>query len=118
WEEFEDLADEAIPATTWRATAEGLRDVTAVPPTAVPDSLQAELRTYQKAGFDWLAFLWEHRLGGILADDMGLGKTIQLLTLMLHARATGEKRPFLVVVPTSVQATWQDEAARFAPSLS
>ncbi|MGP6176898.1 DEAD/DEAH box helicase [Microbacterium sp. A196] len=118
WEEFEDLADEAIPSTTWRATAEGLRDATGVPPTALPDSLKAELRTYQKAGFDWLAFLWEHHLGGILADDMGLGKTIQLLTLMLHARATGEKRPFLVVAPTSVQATWQDEAARFAPSLS
>ena len=118
WEEFEDLADEAFPATSWRATAEGLRDATSVSPVAVPQGLHAELRTYQKAGFDWLAFLWEHRLGGILADDMGLGKTIQLLTLMLHARAMGETRPFLVVAPTSVLATWQDEAARFAPSLA
>src|SRR5690606_27427509 len=45
------------------------------------------------------------------------GKTIQLLTLILHAREEGEKRPFLVVAPTSVLATWQEEAARFAPGL-
>ncbi|WP_404475818.1 SNF2-related protein [Microbacterium aerolatum] len=117
WEEFEDLADEAIPATNWRATAEGLRDTTGVPPAVVPTGLHAELRPYQKTGFDWLAFLWAHRLGGILADDMGLGKTIQLLTLMLHAREAGERRPFLVIAPTSVLATWRDEAATFAPSL-
>lgn len=117
WEEFEDLADEALPATSWRTTAEGLRAATGVPETAVPGGLHAELRSYQKAGFDWLAFLWSHRLGGILADDMGLGKTIQLLTLMLHARATGERRPFLVIAPTSVLTTWREESARFAPDL-
>ena len=27
-------------------------------------------------GSGWLAFLWQHQLGGILADDMGLGKTL------------------------------------------
>lgn len=117
WEEFEDLADEALPATSWRATAEGLRAAKEVPATALPVGLKAELRPYQKTGFDWLAFLWRHRLGGILADDMGLGKTLQLLTLMLHARETGEKRPFLVIAPTSVLSTWQEEAARFAPDL-
>ncbi|MGO2518681.1 MAG: DEAD/DEAH box helicase [Microbacterium sp.] len=117
WEEFEDLADEAQPAVSWRATAEGLRSATGVPATPVPAELCAELRPYQKTGFDWLAFLWAHRLGGILADDMGLGKTLQLLSFILHARETGERRPFLVVAPTSVMATWQDEAARFAPGL-
>jgi superfamily II DNA or RNA helicase len=117
WEEFEDLADETLPAVSWRATAEGLRQTTGVPTTAVPTGLRAELRPYQKAGFDWLAFLWNHRLGGILADDMGLGKTIQLLSLVLHAKEAGEKRPFLVVAPTSVLGSWQSEAARFAPGL-
>ncbi|MCS3842533.1 DEAD/DEAH box helicase [Microbacterium sp. AK031] len=117
WEEFEDLADEALPAVSWRATAEGLRQATEVPTTPVPAGLRAELRPYQKDGFDWLAFLWAHRLGGILADDMGLGKTIQLLSLALHAKETGEKRPFLVVAPTSVLGSWQREAARFAPGL-
>ncbi|GAB3631554.1 DEAD/DEAH box helicase [Microbacterium shaanxiense] len=117
WEEFEDLADEAVPAVSWRATAEGLRQATEVPQTPVPEGLRAELRPYQKAGFDWLAFLWAHRLGGILADDMGLGKTIQLLSLVLHAKQAGEERPFLVVAPTSVLGSWRSEAERFAPGL-
>lgn len=117
WEEFEDLADEALPAVTWRATAEGLRGASGVPETPVPGGLEATLRPYQKAGFDWLAFLWRHRLGGILADDMGLGKTLQLLALVQHAREQGETRPFLVVAPTSVMGTWRAEAARFAPGL-
>lgn len=117
WEEFEDLADEALPAVSWRATAEGLRSATAVPAVPIPPGLTAQLRPYQKDGLDWLAFLWSHRLGGILADDMGLGKTVQLLALILHARGAGEGRPFLVVVPTSVLATWRTEAVRFAPGL-
>lgn len=117
WEEFEDLADEALPAVTWRATAEGLRQAESVPAVPVPSGLRAELRPYQKDGLDWLAFLWSHRLGGILADDMGLGKTLQLLALLMHAREEGERRPFLVVAPTSVLSTWRNEAARFVPSL-
>ena len=117
WEDFEDLADEARPAVAWRETADGLREATTVPPVPVPAGLRAELRPYQRQGFDWLAFLWSHRLGGVLADDMGLGKTIQLLTLMLHARENGERRPFLVIAPTSVLQTWREEASRFAPGL-
>ncbi|WP_372967141.1 SNF2-related protein [Microbacterium sp.] len=117
WEEFEDLADEAEPAVSWRATADGLRQVTGVPESPVPEGVLADLRPYQKAGFDWLAFLWKHRLGGILADDMGLGKTLQLLTFIQHTRAEGETRPFLVLAPTSVLSTWRSEAARFTPGL-
>ncbi|MDQ0725436.1 DEAD/DEAH box helicase [Microbacterium sp. W4I20] len=117
WEEFEDLADEAQPAVSWRSMAEGLRAATGVPETLLPASIRAELRPYQKSGFDWLAFLWKHRLGGILADDMGLGKTLQLLTFVQHTRDAGEKRPFLVLAPTSVLSTWKTEAARFTPEL-
>ena len=80
-------------------------------------ALHAELRPYQREGFDWLAFLWRHRLGGVLADDMGLGKTLQLLALIAHTREAGERRPFLVVAPTSVMSTWRSEAARFTPDL-
>ena len=79
--------------------------------------MHAELRPYQRTGFDWLAFLWQHRLGGVLADDMGLGKTLQMLALIAHAREAGETRPFLVVAPTSVLSTWRSEAARFTPGL-
>lgn len=47
---------------------------------AVPDQLNAVLRPYQIAGFQWLAYLASVKWGGLLADDMGLGKTIQTLT--------------------------------------
>ena len=117
WDDFEDLADESEQAVGWRATAEGLRGIEQVPPTAQPRGLQAQLRPYQQQGLDWLAFLWNHRLGGILADDMGLGKTLQLLALVAHAIETGERRPFLVIAPTSVLGTWRSEASRFTPGL-
>lgn len=119
WSEFEDLADEAEPARTWRDTVAGLRDAGGVEPIAAPDGLALELRPYQLEGFRWLAFLAEHRLGGILADDMGLGKTAQTLALILHriGRADATGQPFLVVAPTSVVSNWVTEAARFAPGL-
>lgn len=96
----------------------------------VPAGLQATLRPYQVEGFQWLSFLYEQRLGGILADDMGLGKTVQALALLAHAieehRAASERAaergesiepfaPFLVVAPTSVIANWAAEAERFLP---
>ena len=96
----------------------------------VPTGLQATLRPYQVEGFQWLSFLYEQRLGGILADDMGLGKTVQALALLAHAieehRADSERTtergesvepfaPFLVVAPTSVITNWAAEAERFLP---
>lgn len=88
----------------------------------VPVGLQATLRPYQVEGYRWLTFLYEHRMGGILADDMGLGKTVQALALLAHAieehRAAvpGEPfAPFLVVAPTSVISNWAAEAERFLP---
>ena len=83
-----------------------------------PDTLRARLRPYQLDGFGWLAFLWQHRLGGILADDMGLGKTLEALALICHARQQDPAgAPFLVVAPTSVAPNWAAESARFAPGL-
>ena len=88
----------------------------------VPAGLQATLRPYQVEGYRWLTFLYEHRMGGILADDMGLGKTVQALALLAHAieehRAAAPVEPFapfLVVAPTSVISNWAAEAERFLP---
>lgn len=96
----------------------------------VPTSLRVTLRPYQVEGYRWLTFLYEHRMGGILADDMGLGKTVQALALLAHAmeehRAASERAaergesvepfaPFLVVAPTSVISSWAAEAERFLP---
>ncbi|MFT4229697.1 MAG: DEAD/DEAH box helicase [Microbacterium sp.] len=118
WADFEDLADQSETAVSWRAFADGLRAETSVPAVVLPDTVHAQLRPYQHSGFEWLAFVWKHRLGGILADDMGLGKTLQLLALIAHLRTTGERRPVLVVAPTSVMSTWVAEAARFTPGLT
>ena len=85
---------------------------------AVPDGFAAELRPYQRQGLDWLQFLRDYELGGILADDMGLGKTVQTLAHILTEKRMGRlDRPCLVVCPTSLVPNWKAEAARFTPDL-
>ncbi len=118
WAEFEDLAEETEEAQGWRAAVAGLNDLRQIEPTDLPPTLLATLRPYQQDGFNWLAFLYQHGLGGVLGDDMGLGKTVQTLALLTHAKEKGETRPFLVVAPTSVVPNWVSEAQRFAPSLA
>src|SRR5699024_3652489 len=77
-----------------------------------------DLRDYQLRGYQWLSFLHDHQLGGLLADDMGLGKTLQALTMIQRARnREPDQPPFLIVAPTSVVGNWRSEAARFAPEL-
>lgn len=82
----------------------------------VPQSFQGELRPYQKAGYNWLRFLNEYRLGGCLADDMGLGKTVQTLTLLLSEKENGAGVS-LLIMPTSLIYNWEMEASKFTPSL-
>jgi SNF2 family DNA or RNA helicase len=48
---------------------------------------------------------------------MGLGKTIQTLVLLQREREAGERRPALLVCPTSVVGNWKKEAERFTPEL-
>lgn len=124
WDEIAELAGETVEPPRWKQTVSGLLDPHALDRVPVPSGLNATLRPYQDDGFQWLAFLHRHGLGGVLADDMGLGKTLQTLALILHARGfdsaqpPGAARPpFLVVAPTSVVANWEAEAARFAPGL-
>ncbi len=118
WEELAALGLVTHQAEAWRERVDGLLASGALEPATVPGSLQADLRPYQGAGFEWLAFLWRHRLGGVLADDMGLGKTVQALALIAHAReAEPDAGPVLIVAPTSVVANWTAEAARFTPAL-
>ncbi len=89
----------------------------------LPKGLHATLRPYQRDGYAWLAFLYEHRFGACLADDMGLGKTVQAICLLAAIEegriktARAVKGPHLVVVPTSLVFNWEQELARFAPGL-
>ncbi|MFA6562145.1 MAG: SNF2-related protein [Verrucomicrobiia bacterium] len=85
---------------------------------ALPDRFRQLLRPYQATGVNWLHFLGENGLAGILADEMGLGKTIQTLVyLSLRKSANAERKPSLVICPTSLVTNWQAEAARFTPEL-
>jgi superfamily II DNA or RNA helicase len=87
-------------------------------PFAPPRALATPLRPYQTIGVDWLRFLCENRLAGLLCDDMGLGKTLQTMALMawlLEKEKVSE--PFLVACPTSVVSHWRDQMRKHAPGL-
>ena len=119
WDELSELGVVAHQARAWEQQVAGLLSIDAVDPVGVPDTLDARLRPYQLDGFRWLAFLWQSRLGGILADDMGLGKTVQSLALISHAKlADPAMAPFLVIAPASVVGNWAAEASRFTPGLT
>ncbi|MEM7383425.1 MAG: DEAD/DEAH box helicase, partial [Verrucomicrobiota bacterium] len=99
-----------------RALGKKLAYFDGLKPVKVPITLKTELRPYQQDGLNWLQFLREYQLGGILADDMGLGKTIQTLAHLLAERRSGRMDlPVLIIAPTSVLLNWAAEAARFAP---
>lgn len=85
------------------------------PPPAPIDCL----RPYQLRGYEWLLSLHSLGMGGILADDMGLGKTIQTLSALLSCvENSTEKKPSLIVAPTSLTYNWLSECKRFTPQLS
>jgi superfamily II DNA or RNA helicase len=117
WEELLGLGIVDEQVASWRTKLGWL--ASARPPTEVevPAGLDATLREYQRDGLNWLSFLWEHELGGVLADDMGLGKTVQTLALIARAAEQGASR-FLVVAPTSVVTNWMAECRKFTPDLT
>jgi len=98
--------------------AQRLRELDGIPEVTPPKGLKASLRPYQQQGLDWLQFLREYQLAGILADDMGLGKTVQALAHVLLENEAGRADcPCLVIAPTSLMFNWRHEAERFAPQL-
>ncbi len=96
---------------------EKLRDFQGIPVVGAPKLHDGTLRSYQERGLDFLAYLSEFGFGGILADEMGLGKTIQVVSYLLRRKLVEGPSPSLVIAPTSVTHTWENEIARFAPEL-
>jgi superfamily II DNA or RNA helicase len=119
WEDLCRLGVVTAQAGAWEAAVRALSGATERVEHPTPSGLHAILRPYQQVGFNWLVFLYQHRLGGVLADDMGLGKTLQALALMCHTKEQGlTTAPYLVVAPTSVVQNWAAECRRFSPALS
>jgi len=73
---------------------------------------KGKLRDYQQFGLNWMYFLYQSGLGGILADDMGLGKTVQTIAFTTRIES---KRPVLIVGPTNVIFNWLNELKQFVP---
>ncbi|EIJ43431.1 DNA/RNA helicase, superfamily II, SNF2 family [Beggiatoa alba B18LD] len=95
-----------------------LRDFQGIKTIHLPSQFHATLRPYQQHGVNWLQFLREYQLGGILADDMGLGKTVQTLGHIAIEKYQGRlTKPCLIVAPTSLMGNWRAEAHRFVPTL-
>ncbi|HEY9855613.1 MAG TPA: SNF2-related protein, partial [Stenomitos sp.] len=116
-QELMEVADSAEADTDWHALLHLMQNLDAIPQQPVPEGFVGELRGYQHLGLDYLCFLRDNGLNGILADDMGLGKSIQAIALLLREKEAGRPGPSLLVAPTSVVYNWEQEFSRFAPDL-
>ncbi len=88
-----------------------------IKPIAPSASINASMRPYQLAGFEWMQALDEMGWGGCLADDMGLGKTLQAITFLQFTKEKYPGSTSLVVCPTSLLFNWESELQKFCPSL-
>ncbi|MBC7544726.1 MAG: SNF2 helicase associated domain-containing protein [Candidatus Sericytochromatia bacterium] len=113
---IDDLDDTDINED-WTDFWRRLQGIDSIAPQPLSPDFHGVLRPYQHSGFDYLCFLRDHALHGILADDMGLGKTIQALALLASERNNQPLYPTLLVAPTSVVGNWAAEAERFVPEL-
>ena len=118
--------DKAVADTDWAQVTAGPWLAETLKNLRAPDgndvdpgpALHGTLRTYQKAGTQWMHLLSGLGLGACLADDMGLGKTIQVLSLLLVEKARGDvTQPSLLVAPASLLGNWAAEIEKFAPDL-
>ncbi len=101
-----------------RRFSHNLRNFGGIEPVKCPETIHADLRDYQQAGLNWLQFLREYNLSGILADDMGLGKTLQAIANVAIEKKEGRlTHPALIIAPTSVIFNWQNEIEKFCPDL-
>ncbi len=94
---------------------DALRNFKGMKRIKTPDSFHGVLREYQQDGLDWLYFLYDYNLNGILADDMGLGKTVQVLSLFSVLKERNLLERVLIVAPVSTLANWIEEIRKFIP---
>ncbi|WP_317040474.1 DEAD/DEAH box helicase [Hymenobacter coccineus] len=114
-----DLHSNELATVTLGRKLEKLRDFAEVEDHPLPVGFRGELRSYQKAGYNWLRFVQDYHFGGCLADDMGLGKTVQTLAMLQQRAESGAAQgaASLLALPTSLVYNWLNEAQKFTPSL-
>jgi len=107
----------------YREFLDSITDLKLDPHFRLPEKMETQLlstgidlRPYQREGIQWLSWLMDHHLHGLLADDMGLGKTIQTAVVMTldHLRHPTEKND-LIICPKSVVHHWTREIRRCFP---
>jgi SNF2 family DNA or RNA helicase len=81
----------------------------------LPSFLRPIMRTYQKAGFQWLKMLQHFGLSGILADEMGLGKTIQAISILSDLQPD---KISIVICPKTLLFNWAAEIEKFNRNLT
>ena len=94
-----------------------LRQPGSIRQVQVPKEVHAQLRPYQKSGFNWLRYMSRLGFGACLADDMGLGKTLQVLTYLSRLHKDEKDARVLLIVPASLLGNWEKEAEKFTPAL-
>ncbi len=100
------------------AFANIIKDIGKTIEVTPPETLNGELRPYQKNGLKWLYTNTTKGFGSCIADDMGLGKTIQVISLILKLKEENKlKAPVIVICPTTLMGNWIKELNMFAPKL-
>lgn len=87
--------------------------------------VKVQLRSYQQAGVNWLAFLNRFNLHGILCDEMGLGKTLMSICILAsdhtasvssNSKSSSKQLPSLVICPPTLTGHWVFEVEKFVDS--
>ena len=114
-----DFANSELASITMDKKLQKLSDFQEIEDVDIPVNFKGQLRSYQKAGYNWFQFLRNYHFGGCLADDMGLGKTVQTLALLqkIKEENTEHTSTSLIIMPTSLIYNWVKEAEKFAPQL-
>lgn len=102
----------------WNKQARDFLDIPMDRTISPPDHLRDIIKNYQKESFYWFQHLKKLNYNGLLGDDMGLGKTLQVLTNLAYEKQSNGRINALVICPTSLIYTWQEEVKKFTPELS
>ncbi|MDW8418016.1 MAG: DEAD/DEAH box helicase [Chitinophagales bacterium] len=85
---------------------------------SLPRSLHADLRPYQRKGYEWLRLLSAIGSGACLADDMGLGKTLQSIAFIAAELENYADARCIIVSPLTLLENWRREFQKFCPSIN